>query len=419
MYNEKVTTCEDCLSLLTGVEIPRVSAKSYQDFGLILKQNDATILISIAKQLSKKIAMTDRQYELVKTKLLADYKDQFEKVGVDLKSVIYELKYPLREVDRSHWVKVMTYNDENILGIRFPFNKKIIDRVEELRRLNPRQDIKYDKHTHYFSINTKNIYALVQIAKRFEHKFSIQKDILEAYEKICYFNENKKDYVPGIYNNKLVNLCDSAVQKLREELGSLDEDNYVLYMDRRYLYGLHHFENTEEKLKNLNILSRKIVERDQATIIIDKNKFPMNQIVESVIELQRFPVLIVLEDKHAHDDLVMTYNAFKGVVDNKDISVMFRKDGQDPFNYYVQQQGLNNPVDKNTKIVYINSTKLPKPLLQSEFRANCVLHTHKKGLSWNNTIGYAQSCDLQIIWDDSSNLGHWDRHQRKFIHGDM
>ena len=24
-----------------------------------------------------------------------------------------------------------------------------------------------------------------------------------------------------------------------------------------------------------------------------------------------------------------------------------------------QQQGLNNPVDKNTKIVYINSTKLP------------------------------------------------------------
>ena len=419
MYNEKVTTCEDCLSLLTGVEIPRVSARSYQDFGLHLKQNDATILISIAKQLSKKIALTDRQYELVKTKLINEYKDQFDKVGVDLDTVLNELKYPLREVDRSHWVKVMTYNDENILGIRFPFNKKIIDRVEELRRLNPRTDVKYDKHTHYFTINTKNIKALVQLAKKFEHKFSIQKDIQEAYDKIIFFEENKKDYVPGIYDNKLVNLCDSAVQKLREELGSLDEDNYVLYMDRRYLYGLHHFENVEEKLKNLSILGRTIVERDHATVIIDKNKFTMNNIIEGIFELQRFPLLIVLEDKTAHDDLVTTYNSLKGVVDNKDISVLFRKDGQDPFNDYIKQHSLNNPVDINTKVVYINSTKLPKPLLQSKFRANCVIHPNKKGLTWNNTTGYAQSCDLQIIYDDKSNLGHWDRHQRKFIHGNM
>ena len=38
------------------------------------------------------------------------------------------------------------------------------------------------------------------------------------------------------------------------------------------------------------------------------------------------------------------------------------------FNQYVKSQGLNNIVDKNTKIVYISNNKIPKPLMKSGFR---------------------------------------------------
>jgi len=419
MKLENVSTCEDCLQLLTGVEIPRMTARSYHDYGMTLAQNDATILISIAKQLSKKIALTDRQYELVKKKLVEEYKDQFSKLDVDVEKAVSELKWPLREVDRSHWLKIMTYNDEDILGIRFPFNNKIIARVEELRRLNPRTDVKYDKHTHYFTINPQNILALVKIAKRFEHKFDIQDQILEAYNDLVHFEENKQDYLPGIYNGELKNLPEQAVQKLREELGFLDESTYPLYYDRRYLYGIHHFENVEEKFKNLTVLTSKIANRANPSVIINKNEFTFNQIIESILELKRLPALVVLEENTAYDDLVVTWNAFKNVIDNKNVSVLFRKDGADPFNQYIKDNNLNNPIDNDTKIVYINSTKLPKPLLQSNFQGRCVIHPGKKSLTWNFVTGYAQDSDLQIIYDDNTNPGYWDRGQRKFIRGNM
>ena len=63
--NDTPKTCEECLSLLTGIVIPKPSFPKEQDFGLIIKREDASILKSIAKQLSKGIAMTDRQYVLV------------------------------------------------------------------------------------------------------------------------------------------------------------------------------------------------------------------------------------------------------------------------------------------------------------------------------------------------------------------
>ena len=136
MNVENPQTCEECLSLLTGIIIPRpkVRLTGSTDFGFNLKSEDATILISIAKQLSKGIAMTDRQYALVKKKL-SEYETQFDDKNIDVISISENLLYELREIDRSHWIKVLHWKDEDILGIRFPFNKKVIKHLDELKKL--------------------------------------------------------------------------------------------------------------------------------------------------------------------------------------------------------------------------------------------------------------------------------------------
>ena len=67
MTIEKPLTCEDCLAYLL-----------FPDEEFVIDKSDIGILNSINNQLRKKIALTDRQYELVKTKLL-QYIDQFEK----------------------------------------------------------------------------------------------------------------------------------------------------------------------------------------------------------------------------------------------------------------------------------------------------------------------------------------------------
>ena len=119
MKLEKPSTCEDCLAFLIGQGAVSIEDKS--------------ILNSLHRQLNKKIALTDRQFALLKGKLL-NYSRLWQTNNID-ESVFNNLKYPLREIDRSHWIKILRYKDEDILGIRFPFNKKVIDRVEDLRRM--------------------------------------------------------------------------------------------------------------------------------------------------------------------------------------------------------------------------------------------------------------------------------------------
>ena len=50
MKKQEPTTCESCLSLLTGIIIPKPMFPKEENFGFVLETSDAKILKSIAKQ---------------------------------------------------------------------------------------------------------------------------------------------------------------------------------------------------------------------------------------------------------------------------------------------------------------------------------------------------------------------------------
>jgi len=420
---EKISehTCEYCLSQLTGILIPRPYNAKETNFGYTLRTNDAKILKSIAKQLSKKIALTDRQYELVKTKLV-EYKDQFQDNGVDIESCIENLAYPLREIDRSHTLKIVQGEDEKLsLAIRFPFNKKILDRVEEIRRLEGKVKRTYKDNTHYFMFTPQNLVKLVQIAQRFDHKFDIDENVKEIYNTCLEYEEDKENYVPGIYKNQLKNFSEQATHDLTQDLGEVDETNLSLYFDRKNLYGIHHFDKTalENSIQKLSSLSQTIVKRDMPTVLLPSRHFNFSQIVNSLFELKRFPVLVVLDGKKALDQLTVAHYHFRNVIHRSEMSVCFRlqnvwipeedKKITDPFNQYITEQELNNSVDKSTKVVYINNNKLPKPLLKNGFIPKSVISFGGKGLSFNNVTQYIQQFDLQIVYEDETSTVYWNR----------
>ena len=415
-------TIEDCLSLLTGIIIPKPSFPKEQDFGYVIKSSDASILKSIAKQLSKGIALTDRQHALVKRKLI-DHTNEFTKNGVDLNSCIDNLKYPLREIDRSHWLKILTYNDEDWLAIRFPFSKKIIDRIQELQSLQSiplNKKPPYKDHTHFFAFTPKNIFSLMQIAKKFDTKFSVHTEIKDIYAELLDYADNEDQYVPGIYNNNITNLPEAACKYLIQDVGKCNDKTLCLYYDRRHLYGLKHFDKDKVKLsmERKTPLTIKIMKRDTATVLIPSNKYRFKEIVDSIIELKRVPFVLVISPKNAAEQLESTHSVLKNYFDDKDMSVLFRlEDKSNPFNKYIWKNKLNNSVAKNTKIVYISSNKLPKPLLKADFIPKMVLSYGGKGLNFNNVTQYAQQFDLQTIYEDASTSTYWNKTERKLVHG--
>ena len=189
--------CEGLLSLLTGIIIPKPFQPKLLDNGFSLLQQDAKILKSIAKQLSKGIAMTDRQYSLVLEKL-ENYREQFKSHGIDIDDGKDKLLYPLREIDRSHTLKI----DKGKIVMRFPFNKKIIDRIEEVRKLDPSSH-SYGKNKHEWTYDPMTLVNLVQIARKFEHKFEIDSNIIEIYNTCLSYEKDKEIFFKYIPKRKI------------------------------------------------------------------------------------------------------------------------------------------------------------------------------------------------------------------------
>jgi hypothetical protein len=403
-----IYTVEDSLELLVGLK---------DHAALQIESSDQTILQSIGRQVFKGTALTDRQYDLVREKLLK-YKDQFTALEYDLDSALDNLRMPLREIDRSKYITIVEHKDTagpntvyesykskwNWIKVRFPFSKKLIVLIEEIINTIPRHKYYHDKgsHEHFFVLDERNTFEIIN---RFKDKnFEIDQQLISLYEKLEDMNNKKEEYIPGIYNYKLKNLSEKAINYMVSSIGNPSVENLALYKDRQEMFGLHYFDEVmlEESLRHLSVLSKKIATRNKSNVLVQRSKYTINAVAESLLELDRFPLLVILPENDPLDNLHAIHTAFKGFVERSEISVMFRLDNNtnSDFNDYVRDQKINNPLDTNTKIVYINNTSsVPKPLVMSDWRPCSALMI--SSLRPHSKVGsYIDDIDLVIHYDE-------------------
>jgi len=121
----KQNTIERCLEILSGFDqVHEVKLEQ-------LKSSDVNLMQSLGRQVVRSIPLTDRQYDLAVVKC-NDYYNILNKFGID-KTAFENLRMPLREIDRSKWVRKVEYTGEDCLAIRFTFNKKLIELLEKTR----------------------------------------------------------------------------------------------------------------------------------------------------------------------------------------------------------------------------------------------------------------------------------------------
>jgi hypothetical protein len=377
-------TVEDILSLVV----------SFSDAVLPM---DKGILSSIDRQLKRGVALTDRQHELVKTKLLF-YKDFLISVGVtDLQEKLDTLKFPLRTVDRS---KSIVFND-NLVEIKFPFNKKIIVTLNEVVQKCKRfYNHEIGSNVHKFKINELTVKEIVTAFK--DKNFYIDTAVSELYKKINEIEMDRQSILPGIYNNKLMNFKKSALDLMDLELGPLTSENLIKFYDRRRRYGIADIEGTVYK----NTLVETIAYRDAAELAVTPEMHSLDSVVDAVIQLERFPILVLVDPENTLEDVAKVYNAFRDVVPNQSQTVLFRVDTSTSYNLnnFVHDNKINNWLDTSTKIVYINKNKLPKLLLRSDWRPMATLALSSYRANSHVTTYIKDVCDLIIYHDKSMSI---------------
>ena len=396
-------TLEDCIEHLVGIQ-------SRETDKFDIDSSDYNLLTSLARQTFKGTAYTDRQAELAKQKLL-QYKDQFDANGYNIDDSYSNLRMPLRSIDRSRWVKV--FDEEHLIsdeegpwiGVRFIFQKKLITAIERMNKFLG--EGLYDKveKIHYFKFNENTCYEIINTFNE-NNNFEVEDQLLEYYEKLFEMKKNQDKYVPGIYSFKLKNLHEKSFNFAISSIGEPNIDNLCNYYDKKDQFGLEHFDQEElhQSLKSLTPLAQKVVNRSQASIFVNNKEHTVNNLAEVVLELYRFPLVIVLHEDTCYDHLTQFNKAFQNIIPSERMSVMFRLDNTPegkPFNEYIKQHNLNNVVDKDTKIVYISSNKIPKPLLKSEWFPSAAITTFAgKAYGDAKTSTYIGELDLIIHYDN-------------------
>ena len=371
-------TIEDCLELLAGFR------KESDSFSLM--KEDYTIMHSIARQVFKGTALTDRQLALMQTKLLA-YKDQFENADIPLE--LDKLRHPLRKINRDKYIRLE--NDK--VKVRFPFKKADIVLINEISHKAEGYEHKKGSHEHFFDYTEKNILNLLD---RFAGKsFKIDAELFEVYHEMKHMEQQKEKYVPGIYDMEFKNVSNEILSLAENNIGKLSEDTFLKYADRKFKYGIEHIETGEPSSIIESIAFRNTVVYESKPSIE-----PLDQLLGSLWQLDRFPMLVILSksepEKQLHD--MLTY--YRDILNVEQQSVLFRlEDKNAGFNQLVRDRKVNNWVDKATKIVYISKDKLPKLLVNCEWKPTVALSFDSMLDKTTNT--YVEDvCDLVIFREE-------------------
>lgn len=370
-----------------------------------ITDSNTPILASISRQCKKGMAMTDRQYELVKAKLL----EQATVIQSHIESDIMDCltpRLPLREIDRSKYICFSTTSEifENTpyeshkenwvwIKIRFPFAKKLIAKIEKIKSATKSKYYFHRKgtHEHYFKIHGNVVTMLVD--EFMNSHFKISDDVYDCYNTTKKINADAENYLIRYSKGHFYNVPDHIVSELNGKDELIKIDRHI-----RYCYSI-------DAVPTKNLLES-IAYRDKQDFYVDPEEHSFEEVVNVISSLERFPLVVLIDDDASYDQLQKIHTAFPSIENEKQV-VLFREEADSKnanVNEYVKANNLNSWVDNTTKIVYIKKKQLPKIMFTSGFVPMTALSL--TSLRSNNNVGsYVKFyCDLILLYDKQPSL---------------
>lgn len=385
-------TIEDCLDAALSAEHKRK---------LQINPEDTKLFTSLSKQLGKGVGLTDRQHSLLNRRLMP-YSGQLRKLNIDFENSQDRLRIPLRTIDRSQYIKLVesNYSDDRVLPrfwpthwieIRFPFSRKMAAEIGNIHR--ELGAVQYERstedHKHRFGFSQRSLYVIINTLK--EYDFKIDPELFELYEQSQELLDKPEQYLPGIFDGDILNCSPSGVNYMTETLGKPDKHNIVFYQDRSRQLGLNYVDPklVNAGLSSFSTLSQKIVNRNKSRVFVNSREWSFSDIVASLLELERFPVLVISQNDD-RDQAAETVKIFSNLFSEEEINSDLLTG--------------SSVIDKNQKVVYHGSVHtIEGALLSTDWKPQA---TVSLGCSYQNPwiTEYLNRCDLNIYWDTHKSL---------------
>jgi hypothetical protein len=353
---------------------------------------DLRTLKSLAKTVSSPSFITANQGRLLLS-LVREHKDI---LGINLSDIDNPTwSRPFRAMDKTR--KLYIDNALHRIVVEFGLSNHIkshlVQHHKDIEGLV--QELSGKKY--HADLTEKNIVLLVNICKPLQ--FEIDSTIESYYESIndWKFNDTISQY-------RINTITHPNFQKhLVNDLGINTPLDNNLIADRsiRYQYFV-------DKTIDPKTLTEIIAYRQQPKVWIDKTIYSIKDIILSLIELKRLPLLLVFDNYKPADQtkILLEISDVLDELNITDVGIYFRtsnKSDAKAFNEIIADKQYNCVLNKDTVIAGVESGKIPKFMLKSDWKPMSVV-TLGTQLKHSKTAVYSNCCDLIITYMEKEPL---------------
>lgn len=339
---------------------------------------DEKIVYSLSNQCSRGIAFTEKQSALA-VKLVTKYKNQLNLILTqDITSFLVNPKFKLgtRVVSNTKFIKIKTdETNRKRLVVNFPYDENILSLIKDFKRqLSEKWQLSGRSVSYVYNITWD------QEAKQWEfplwedciefvsnnllnYGFDIDDEVSSLIKEVNNVKENFVDYYPMVTFEKNCYKFVNSHQKIPQP-ESLDLVN-TLFFARKY--GITTWDEKIEELledSSINPVTREILKSQLGKIfVLNNEKFALDDLTD-VFDNTNL-ILVTIPGGSELENLKFAYNSLESLgIAKENMSVLFRLDNQTGknFNDLIKMFKLNNPLDENTKVIFV-SGKIPKTLI--------------------------------------------------------
>lgn len=374
-----------------------VSQKNYE-LSTKVHNKDANILRSLANSVSSNTFITENQSKLL-MKVLRDNHHHFADMSSDIVDALNAPLWskPFRMIEQIKKLYI-DYRDESspMLSIEFTFSANIRKVLTQANKLIDGLVQDVNGKSYHAELTERNIITLVDALRPLG--FDIDEMIVNHYNTIKSWTEQE------VRNQfQLTNMSNQNFLKhITADLGITTAIDQNIIHDRsvRYRYL------TDTQLPPDGTLTREIATRGSCKIWIDSTKHSFYDVISSLIELKRLPLMLVF-DSFETDKIYNTLVEISAVMEQCEISdnvgIYFRMPNTGngtKFNELIANKQYNQYLGPDTKVVGVQSGKIPKFFLANNWKPMSVISIGGQ-LRNSKTAVYASCCDLIISYNET------------------
>lgn len=379
IVNFSSPTIEECISLRDAKVLRSMASSITSQF--FITENQSKLIIKILKENSKKITFFE------------------DEINTVLDNPSWSKKFrQIPEVKKLYIGK--DHEGDLVLCIESTFSSTFRQKIHQLSKNIEGFQAQSTGKIFTADLTEKNIVTLVD--HLLPLNFEIDINIKNHYDTIKSWSKNEVENQFLITNITNLNFH----KQIANDIGLETPVDDPIIFDRsiRYQYRMKKPENLEENLKNF------IAYRNQPRVWINSTTHDLSPVIKSLIDLKRLPLLVVFNNANNEISVKNLENLENALKENNvtdEVGIYFRLPSDEVgknFNEVISKNKYNKFLTDTTKVVGIQSGKIPKFFLSSPWRPLSVIFLGGDAIRHNKSSVYANCCDLIISYCEKDPL---------------